>query len=401
LRAEPPGHRAAIATATLFFVNGASTSNWLPRIPEVRDELGLSNSGLGVALLGGGLGGLAGSLFVGALMGRLGSRRLVLRAAPALALCLPLIGFVPNAAALMAVLTLIGVLDVLNDMAMNAQGVIAQERLGRAIMNRLHGAWSLGFVAGAFIGLVASATHLDIRWHLTMVAAVLLVTLWFVRDRLIVDEPAHVTSAEANETRAGRSPARSAVVIAVAFMAAGVIQFEVLPTDWSAVMLRDVFDAGRLSGSGTVVFAAAMLVGRLVGDHAIERFGQRRLLSAALVITAAGMVVVATAQAAPVALVGFGTWGLGTSVLFPQLYALAATLPGLTAGAGLGAMAFGQRGGFLLNPVCVGALADARGIRSAYAVVAAVAMGLVLVCRRCLRRIGTAQPSKSSQIPTQ
>ncbi|MCB0985003.1 MAG: hypothetical protein KDB06_10175, partial [Ilumatobacter sp.] len=62
--------RATLAVGVLFFVNGATFSNWLPRIPEIRDSLGLSNDSLGVTLLGGGLGGIVGSLIVGRISDR-------------------------------------------------------------------------------------------------------------------------------------------------------------------------------------------------------------------------------------------------------------------------------------------------------------------------------------------
>ncbi len=62
---SPRTRHSAVAVAALFFVNGATFSNWLPRIPEIRDNLGLGNAGLGVTLLGGGLGGIIGALVVG------------------------------------------------------------------------------------------------------------------------------------------------------------------------------------------------------------------------------------------------------------------------------------------------------------------------------------------------
>ena len=81
----------------LFFVNGAAYGNWIPRLPEIKDHLNVTNSGLGVALLGGGLGGLIGSLAVGAIMSRIGSRRLVLITVYVLALLMPLVAFVSQA----------------------------------------------------------------------------------------------------------------------------------------------------------------------------------------------------------------------------------------------------------------------------------------------------------------
>ncbi|MFM7897498.1 MAG: hypothetical protein ACKO97_00840, partial [Actinomycetota bacterium] len=120
----------------LFFANGAVYGNWLPRLPEIKDRLDVTNSGLAVALLGGGIGGIVGSLVVGRIMLHIGSKRVVLNTLLVLPLFMALIAFVGRAWMLLMVLALIGLVDVMADVAMNAQGVIAQERLQRSIMNR-------------------------------------------------------------------------------------------------------------------------------------------------------------------------------------------------------------------------------------------------------------------------
>ncbi|MGE0731720.1 MAG: MFS transporter [Acidimicrobiia bacterium] len=383
LTAGPSARRAALAVGALFFVNGATFSNWLPRIPEVRDRLGVDNAGLGAALIGGGLGGLIASLFVSRLLSRFGSRRCVTVAAAGLALCLPAIAVVPSAFALAAVLTGLGTLDVVNDLSMNAQGVVVQERLRRSIMQRLHGAWSLGFLSGAAVGSLAGAARLDIRVHLVAVSVVLLGTVAAARPSLVRhDEGALEVGAASAGRRSGRRRLPPAGVLAMAAMAGGVAFVEGMPNDWSAVALHDVFGLDRFIGAGALLYAASMLGGRLVGDHALERLGAGRLLDVALVVAALGVVLVAVAPAAGVALAGFVVWGLGVSVLFPQLYTLGATLPGSSAGAGLAAMAIGQRIGFLAEPVLVGVLAEASALRPAIAAVGAVGFVLVLAARR-------------------
>ncbi|MGB8860389.1 MAG: MFS transporter, partial [Ilumatobacteraceae bacterium] len=127
----PRTRHSVFAVAALFLVNGATFSNWLPRLPEIRDHLGVGNAGLGATLLGGGLGGIAGSLLVARAMDRLGSRRLLMYAATTLSIGMPLIAVMPIAALLLMLLTLLGALDVCNDVAMNAQGVTVQQQLGR------------------------------------------------------------------------------------------------------------------------------------------------------------------------------------------------------------------------------------------------------------------------------
>ncbi|MCU1361682.1 MAG: ybjJ [Ilumatobacteraceae bacterium] len=362
----------------LFFVNGMTFSNWLPRIPEVRDRLGLGNAGLGATLLGGGLGGIIASLLVGRVVDRLGSKRLLIVAASSLSIGLPLIGFAPSAVTLLVVLTALGMLDVFNDVAMNAQGVIVQQGIERSIMNRLHAMWSLGFTVGALIGSAAAAADIGVRTHLTVVGAVLLMTVLVVQRWFIAVDPAP-TPVDVVHDDARRSKRLSPVVVVMALAALAAAALEVTPNDWAAVLMRDVFDAGRLSGFGTVACAGAMLVGRLGGDHVLERVGERRLLVGALALVGVGIVVTVAAPVSGVALVGLAIWGLGLSVVFPQLYATAARLPGTSAGAGLGSMLLGQRLGGLLTAVSVGGLAGWHDLRLAFAVVGAIAFAIIVV----------------------
>ncbi len=368
---QPRNRNAATAVAVLFFVNGMVFSNWLPRLPEIRERLGIDNGGLGTAMLGGGLGGLIGSLLVARLMRRFGSRTLLLAAATVLAVLMPLVGIVPSPFAFFAALSALGMLDVLNDMAMNTQGVIVEHRIGRSIMNRLHGGWSLGFTTGALFGSLAAAVELDLRVHLLIVAVALLGTVFAVRNLLVrVDEPTGPSD--------GHPPTRrvSWQVIAMAVTAAGAIVLEVIPSDWAAIIFTDVFDADRAAGVGTVVFAAAMLAGRLSGDHVLDRIGPQRLLTVALTLTASGALIAVISPTAWVLAAGLAVWGLGVSVVFPQLYAIAVRSSSTTSGLSVGAMALGQRLGVMLAPVGFGNIAAASSLKAALAVFAVIGVAL-------------------------
>lgn len=279
---SPRLRHSVIAVAVLFFVNGATFSNWLPRIPEIRDSLGIGNAGLGATLLGAGAGGLVGSLLVGRTMDRTGSRRLLVLAASALSVGLPLVAVVPHPVLLLVVLTALGMLDVANDVAMNAQGVIVQQQLGRSIMNRLHATWSLGFTVGAVVGSIAAALEIAVEAHLALVGGVLLVTVLVARRWLVALDPP--LAADQVDRRPGRPRPgrRSPLVAAMALAALAAAALEFTPNEWAAVLMRDEFDAGRGSGAGTVAVAVAMLVGRLLGDHVLDRVGQRRLLLGAI-----------------------------------------------------------------------------------------------------------------------
>jgi MFS family permease len=380
---DPKVRTLLISVAGVFFVNGMVFSNWLPRIPEVRDRLGITNQGLGLSLLGGGLGGLVGSFFVATALKQFGTKQVVTVAATLGALGLPIISVANSAFLLFAALSLVGFCDVLNDMAMNSQAVMGQRRYTRPILNRMHGAWSMGFVVGALLGSLARAAKLPIRTHFVLVALVLVATIFIARRGLLpVDDLSEAQGAPKAKLKI------SVKVVAMAVVAIGIAVFEAAPNDWSAVILKDEFKVQDWTGLGVVTFAGLMLVGRLFGDHVLERIGSAKLMNGALALTAIGAFIVVIAPSAPISLLGFATWGLGVSVLFPQLYETAATLPGASAGAGLAAMAVGQRFGFLTAPVAIGTLAKAINLPAAFAIAIGISLTLVI-----LGRVATARRS--------
>lgn len=358
---------------TVFFVNGASFANWLPRIDEVRDAIGTGNGGLGAALLGGGLGGMLGSLAAARLL-RPGRILKVLRwSAAGLALAFPLLAVVPSVAALFLLLTVLGFTDVLCDTSMNAEAAAIQSRTNGSIMHRIHGMWSVGFVTGTLAGWTASATDLPLSVHLVLVSAVLLV----VSSRAVsaLDEGAAPAAAP---EQPGRGVTWGVAQFSIVILALGAAALESTPNDWSAVALRDWLDAGRLKGAGPVVFAAAMLLGRFRGDRLVDRLGPVRLLATALSSIVAGTAVIVLSARTVPALAGFALWGLGVSVMFPQVYLMAANADPSRPGAGLAAMTLAQRTGFMVTAATMGAVSARAGYATAFVAVVAGASVLWL-----------------------
>ena len=374
--------RLALSAGVLFFANGATYGNWIPRLPEIKDRLGVTNSGLGVALLGGGLGGLVGSLAVGAVMSRVGSRRMVLVTMTLVAAAMTLVAFVSQAWMLLVVLSLIGLFDVCADVAINAQGVIAQEQLGRSIMNRLHGMWSLGFASGTVVGSLGAGLDVDLRVQVVIVAGMLIVAVWFVARWLAKVDPSHHDDSAA----APSSRQLGVIALALAVVGAAAIALEGMPNEWGALLMRDEFGIGAWAGFGTVAFGAGMLLGRFSGDYVQDRIGSERLFQLAIVLIVTGFVAVLATRQPWLALCGLFVSGTGQAVIFPRLYLLAARVPGLSAGTGLGALMVGLRIGGMATTLSMGALADAYDLRVALAIVAVVSFVLLLVSNAVVSR---------------
>lgn len=84
--------RARFAVTAIFFMNGATFANWVPRIPQITHELGLSEGELGLALLGLAAGAVTAMPLAGWATAHIGSRPATCIAGAAFGLALMLIG---------------------------------------------------------------------------------------------------------------------------------------------------------------------------------------------------------------------------------------------------------------------------------------------------------------------
>ena len=368
--------KTAVAVAALFFTNGAVFASWAPRIPELADRIGVDLAGLGLTLLMMGVGGLAGTGPAGRLIDRFGSRLISVAGAIAVSIAVATIGLARSPVALGLVLLVVGATDVTADLGMNAQAVSVQIR-GTSAMNRLHGLWSIGTVAGGSVGAAAAGAGVSIESHLLAVG-VLMAGVALASNRGLTDTaPSPPSESDA------RSPTRPMVLLGLLGLAAAFL--EAPGSEWSATFIDDAFASPPATAAlGFVAFTTGMTVSRLIGDSIAARWGNTRSLTGSLPVAGAGWAAVVLAPDAALAIAGFAVAGLGTGMIFPQLYASGASGAWVTQGRGLAAMSLGARLGFLLVTPAVGLLGDQVGLDVALASI----MGPVLIALFVLARRG-------------
>jgi len=381
--------RARVAVAICFALNAIFYANLVPRLPEVRDALGLSNGSLGLALAGMPLGALVLGPAAAVLIRRFGSGPVASYGSVVLAIGVAAVAVAPGWWALAAVLLVVGGMDAIVDVAQNAHGLRVQRGYGRSILNALHGLWSLGAVAGGLLGSAAAGLDVPLGRHLGAAAVggglvALLIARWMLPgpDDEGVDEPA------ADRPTTGGRSARRGAVIALAVLgtlAASAAFVEDSASSWSAIWLRDDLAAtAAVAGLGFVAFQVAMTLGRLTGDRVVDRFGQRRVARIGGAVAAAGVGLMLAVPTVATTLVGYALAGVGVATLVPAVYAAADGLPGLRPGVGLTAVNWLLRIGFLVSPPLVGLVADLTGLRVGLLVVVLAGL-LVLALGRTLR----------------
>jgi len=395
--------RARIAVGVLFFTNGALISNLLPRYPEIKDDLGLTNTAFGAAVAAYPLGALLLGLTAGILIRRFRSSRVAIAATVITAIGLLLVGVAPGWIVLALALFLAGAMDSITDVAQNSHGLRVQRLYKRSIINSFHAIWSIGAVIGGVMGAAAAALGVPLLLHLT-ISAVLFSAAALASYRWLLAGPeptpdaaptvaeplagSIAASAASSSLTATAKPGgtvwRYATLLALVVIAAGGAIVEDAGSSWSAIYLSDGLGASAfVAGLGFISLQGMQFVGRLLGDRMVDRFGQRAIarLGGALVLV--GMGAALAFPSIPGTIVGFGLAGFGVATLIPGAMQAADELPGFKPGAGLTIVGWLLRLGFLLSPPIVGAIADASSLRFGLILVPVAGL-LVLIFARVL-----------------
>jgi MFS family permease len=164
----------AVAIGAYFFVNGATYASWVPRLPQIKSALRVTDTQLGLTLIGGVVGSLIMSFAFAPAVHRFGSRRMTMVSSVMLTLLLPLIALAPSAVVLFGALACLGTVDGFADVAVNSQALQLQRQRSNSIINRLHGTWSLGALTGGLVAGRSAAAGISVRTQLLGTSLVLL-----------------------------------------------------------------------------------------------------------------------------------------------------------------------------------------------------------------------------------
>ncbi|MEW5809802.1 MAG: MFS transporter [Actinomycetota bacterium] len=369
--------RARVAIGAVFLTNGALFANLLPRLPEVKTDLGLSNATLGGAVASFSAGALVAGPAAAALIRRFQSARVSLGTTAVLAVFIVAAAAAPSALTLAAALFVAGAADAITDVAQNVNALRLQRQYGRSIINSLHAVWAVGAVTGGLMAAGAIAAHLPRTLHLG-VAAALFCAVAAAAYPFLLHGPDH----DDHPTRQGGASSAGAAVYLILLALVGIAiagaTVEDAGSSWATLYVRDTLGApGPVAAFGYVALVGCMCVGRLVGDRLVDRFGERAVVRAGGLITAAGMGAALAFPSVPGTIAGFAAAGLGVATAVPAAMRAADELPGLRAGTGLTILTWLMRVGFLGAPLIVGVVADAAGLRVGLLIVVVAGISLL------------------------
>lgn len=402
---------ASWAVFALFALSGFTFASWAARLPAIRDGLSLTPAVIGLILLVGSLGSVLALPLTGAIVTRLGARRTVVTA-----VCVLVLGYLGAVAAfafgsvplLPVGLVVAGAGVATLDVAMNLEGALVEQRLGRAIMPIYHAGFSLGTVIGAGVGALMAAWHVPVQVHLPCVLAfVVLAALACVR-RFLPPRPAStspdggasgradlasqdrasrvLSSGEVSdgvgnvagevsdgvENVAGEGPRVGAfsgwleprtLLVGLVVLAAALTEGSA--NDWLSLASIDAFGMSNAGGAVMLaLFLVAMTTMRFVGTGLLDRLGRVPMVRLSFVLALVGLVLFGFAPNALVGGFGVVAWGLGAALGFPVGMSAASDDPARAAARMSVVSTIGYTA-FLAGPPLLGLLAEHIGYRHA------------------------------------
>src|SRR5918993_1589021 len=382
------GRGAYGAVAASFLIHSTVSGTWAPRLPAIKESLDLSDGELGTALVGLAIGLVVGTRLAGVPVDRFGSRPMMRAGFPLLAGTLLLPGLAQSGTTLFAALLVLGIASGALDVAMNAQGIEVERRLGRPILSGLHGLWSVGLGIGAGVAAIAAAIDAGPLEHFAVVAAVLAVaSLVFLRGLLPADR---LRAADGSEEPRAHVPWTAALVLL------GVIAFcsfvgEGAASDWSAVYLTQELNASPALGAlAFAAFAVTMAIARFAADPLRTKLGNVVLVRGGSLTAAVGLGLALLVHEPAAGIIGFALLGLGLAPVVPIAFSAAGELDPRATGVLVGRVATLGYVGSVAGPIMIGWLAEGTSLRTPLGLGVLLAL-LIAVSARRVGRSGSRE----------
>ena len=259
-----PQHRVYAAFAIYSF----SMGNIFPRLPDIKQAMGIEDGALGLGLIGTPVGTLTALTLAAPLLERIGFRRALIVLIPLIALAYAIAVHAPGPLALFLLLIPIGLMIGSVEIILNVEADRTEFLLGRRIMNRAHSFWSIGFFGAGLFG--AGVAHLGVspQLHLALVVPMALVAVVLFLGGY---KPAPNRLAESKDKAPALARPTGPILILVAVTLSAMLM-EGASIDWSAIYMRSVFESGPfVAGFAVALFAFSQAAARFFADSFVER----------------------------------------------------------------------------------------------------------------------------------
>ncbi|MDR7142555.1 putative MFS family arabinose efflux permease [Rhizobium sp. BE258] len=336
----------------------------LSRLPDLQVSLGINKSELGLTLIGAAVGALISLTFSSPLIMKLGARNTAFATVLGTSLMIALVPWLGYAPLVFCVLFCEGLLAGALEINLNVEIDRIEAQLGRGVMNRAHGFWSLGFFVTALASSFIRQAGISIQLHLAVTFAIVVVA-----GTIAIRGMQNASAPAPSQTEGAHMALPTLGMLPLCVIGVGAFLVEGAGIDWSAIYMRDVFAVEPfVGGMGLTLFAFFMALVRLFADRFVDRYGSRIVALVSLALAAIGIACVWLAPVPEIALAGFAMMGAGCSAVYPLAVSAAAQRDDRSAHVNVAALAQMSFVVFFLAPPLLGFVAEHAGIRMSYLV---------------------------------
>ncbi|GAA4806635.1 MFS transporter [Olivibacter ginsenosidimutans] len=357
-------NKVRLAVSLFYFGQGLAFASWASRIPDIKTALKLSDGQLGSLLFALPLGQLLTMVLSGSLVTKFGSKRVLIVAAFFYVLALTNLGLATKAWHLGAALFFFGVIGNMCNIAVNTQGVAAENLFDKPIMASFHGAWSIAGFTGALIGLFMINLDVSPYLHFWMITILVWINI-LLHARYLVGGAGPQATTKKKWFLKPEGALLQLGIIGFCSMATEGAMF-----DWSGVYFKDIVRVSPvLVPLGYASFMVMMASGRFVGDKLIANLGRKRVLQISGVLISGGMFIAVLFPYLISAVLAFMLVGLGVATVVPTVYSVAGRNGKVAPGIALAMVSSVSYLGFLMGPPLIGYIAELASLRYSYAVI--------------------------------
>ena len=349
-----------------FCIYSFSFGALFPRIGDMQLQMGITQSTLGLSIIGIALGLQVSLFFAGMLFDQLGFRLVMLAGIPVISLTEVIAATATGPLFFFATLFFTGLALGIIEVAVNVEADRVEEKIGKRIMNRSHAFWSFGFFMAGLLGALIAQWGLSAYHHLLgfLALTTLINALVFTRY-----QPAGKRSSDTKEDDHIRFAKPTLPILGLVALSVSAMLLEGAGIDWSVIFMRDVFATQPIiSGLALTLFALSQFAVRFVADHYVEQSGPDVITKISLFVLLAGVLAITFSPMAIVALLGFAMLGAGSAVVFPLAISAAAQLQDRPSAVNVASFAQLSFVVFLLAPPILGTVAEYFGIRTSFAI---------------------------------
>jgi len=377
--------RARIAITVAFIANGAIAGTFYSRVADIKENLGISNSALGFAMLIISIGVLFGLAFSGKRSAKHGSAPITFYGTYALGFALLIVGTSNTYITSCATFLLLGACLATQDVAMNSHAIVLEQESGNRYMSTFHAMFSLGALGGGVVGGWFSQRDISIMKNSAFVAMIIFLANYLVRNWFLsADLDKHAVEGK-------KKIKRPKLFFIVGLLGLCGTIGEGSAGDWGAILTRDTFNASPfVSTLPFICFSATMVIGRLFGDRLASKYGPMKLIVGGGLIAGIGLGSGLLIGGIGGVIFGWLTMGIGLATVIPMLFSQAGELAKnkfagqFAASEGVAMVSGIAYFGFLVGPPTLGFLGDAIGLRWAMLVPAGLALIMALGSRPIL-----------------